>query len=315
MTAENPEPFAAGASSRFQEIAVISGKGGSGKTTLIASLAMLAENAVLADNDVDAADLHLLLRPVIREVHDFVGGLKMVIDPNKCTACGQCADLCRFGAIHPDGPINDLNVETFRIDEFACEGCGVCEYICSFDAVTAGPNMVGKWYVSGTAYGPMVHARLGIAEENSGRLVTQVRSVAAQLAKDLGKALILSDGPPGTGCPVIASISGADRVLIVTEPTVSGVHDMERVMELAGHFGIPSLIVINKADLNAQQTERIKAIAQDAGSEVIGEIPFDRNVNDALMAGKTVFEYGKGPALGAIIRLWEKLLTTLNQGE
>jgi len=311
---ENLEPFTAGSSSNFKEIAVISGKGGSGKTTLIASLAMLADNKVLADNDVDAADLHLLLGPIVREAHDFVGGLKMVIDPNKCTACGQCAESCRFGAIHPNGPINDLDIQTFRIDEFSCEGCGVCEYLCSFDAITTRTNTVGSWYVSGTDYGPMVHARLGIAEENSGRLVTKVRNVAAELAKNLGKALILSDGPPGTGCPVIASVSGADMVLIVTEPTVSGVHDMQRVLELAAHFRIPSLIVVNKADLNAEQTNRIKAIASEMGSKVIGEIPFDRNVNDALMAGKTVIEYGKGPAFGAIVCLWGKLETILKKG-
>ncbi|MBN1547007.1 MAG: P-loop NTPase [Syntrophaceae bacterium] len=311
---ENLESFTSGTSSSFKEIAVISGKGGSGKTSLLASLAMLADNKVLADNDVDAADLHLLLGPIVRESHDFVGGLKMAIDPNQCTACGQCALACRFGAIHPDGPIKDPDIQTFRIDEFSCEGCGVCEYVCSFDAITTKQNTVGKWFVSGTDYGPMVHARLGIAEENSGRLVTQVRNVAAELAKNLGKGLILSDGPPGTGCPVIASVSGADMVLIVTEPTVSGVHDMQRVLELAAHFRIPSLIVVNKADLNADQTRRIKTIALEMGSKVIAEIPFDRNVNDALIAGKTVIEYGKGPALGAIVCLWEKLETIMKKG-
>jgi len=310
---ENLEPFTKGMSANFKEIAVISGKGGSGKTTVIASLAMLAENKVLADNDVDAADLHLLLRPIIREAHDFVGGLKMAIDPAKCTACGQCADSCRFRAIHPDGPKNDRGVETFRIDEFSCEGCGVCEYICPFDAITQRSNTVGNWYVSGTDYGPMVHARLGIAEENSGRLVTKVRNVAAELAKNLGMELILSDGPPGTGCPVIASVSGVDIVLIVTEPTVSGVHDMQRVLELAGHFGIPSLIVVNKSDLNAEQTNRIKTIALEMGAEVIGEIPFDRSVNDALMASQTVIESGEGPAFGAIVSLWGKLETILKE--
>jgi MinD superfamily P-loop ATPase len=311
---ENLEPFTPGTSSSFKEIAVISGKGGSGKTTLLASLAMLADNKVLADNDVDAADLHLLLGPIVRESHDFVGGLKMVIDPNPCTGCGQCAPACRFGAIHPDGPMKDPDIQTFRIDEFSCEGCGACEYICSFEAIKTKQNTVGQWFVSGTDYGPMVHARLGIAEENSGRLVTQVRNVAAELAKNLGKALILSDGPPGTGCPVIASVSGADMVLIVTEPTVSGVHDMQRVLELAAHFRIPSLIVVNKADLNADQTQRIKTIALEMGSKVIAEIPFDRNVNDALMAGKTVIEYGKGPALGAIVRLWGELETMMKKG-
>ncbi|HOG07381.1 MAG TPA: P-loop NTPase [Syntrophales bacterium] len=311
---ENIEPFTVGKSSIFKEIAVISGKGGSGKTTLLASLAMLADNKVLADNDVDAADLHLLLGPIVRETHDFVGGLKMAIDPDRCTACGQCAPACRFGAIHPDGPIKDPNIQTFRIDEFACEGCGVCEYVCAFDAVETRQNTVGKWFVSGTDYGPMVHARLGIAEENSGRLVTQVRNVAAELAKNLGKALILSDGPPGTGCPVIASVSGADLVLVVTEPTVSGVHDMQRVLELAAHFRIPSLIVVNKADLNAEQTQHIKTIASEMGAKVLAEIPFDRNVNDALMAGKTVIEYGKGPAFDAMVRLWGKLETMMKKG-
>jgi len=160
----------------------------------------------------------------------------------------------------------------------------------------------------------MVHARLGIAEENSGRLVTQVRNVAAGLARDLGKELILSDGPPGTGCPVIASVSGADLVLVVTEPTVSGVHDMQRVLELAAHFRIPARIVVNKADLNAEQTQRIKTIASEMGSQVISEIPFDRNVNDALMAGKTVIEHGKGPALGAIVSLWRELKTMMKKG-
>ncbi len=311
ISTENMEPFPRGNSSYFKEIAVISGKGGSGKTTVIACLAMLSKNKVLADNDVDAADLHLLLKPITREAHDFVGGLKMTIDPDKCTACGQCAEHCRFGAISSAGQINGKEVEFFWIDNLSCEGCGVCEYVCPFDAITDSPNTVGKWYVSGTNHGPMVHARLGIAEENSGRLVTKVRNVAAELAENLGRELILSDGPPGTGCPVIASVSGVNIVLIVTEPTVSGVHDMQRVLDLAGHFGIPSLIVVNKSDLNDEQTKRIKTIAAEKGAEVIGEIPFDRNVNDALMASKTVIEYGKGPATEAIVALWKKLETIL----
>jgi MinD superfamily P-loop ATPase len=305
-------PFAPGTSSGHREIAVISGKGGSGKTTLIASLALLAEDKVLADNDVDAADLHLLLRPAVRESHDFAGGMKMSIDPEQCTACGLCADSCRFGAIRPDGPVNDLGVETYRIDPFACEGCGVCEYVCPCDAIMSRPNTVGAWYVSGTDHGPMVHARLGIAEENSGRLVTQVRTVATELARTLGLGLLLSDGPPGTGCPVIASV---DMVLVVTEPTVSGVHDMQRVLELAAHFGIPSLIVVNKSDLNAEQTRRIRTIAADMGARVVAEIPFDRNVNDALMSCKTVIEHGKGPACEAIVRLWRELKTIIQKGE
>jgi len=298
------DSFSVGTSDNYKETTIISGKGGSGKTTVLASLAMLTDNKVLADNDVDAADLHLLLAPTVREAHDFFGGQRAIIETSKCTGCGRCEEACHFGAIHPD---NNQETATYQIDDMACEGCGLCEYVCNFDAITTTPSAVGKWYVSSTNYGPMVHARLGIAEENSGRLVTRVRNVAADLARDLKKELILGDGPPGTGCPVIASIGGADRVLIVTEPTVSGVHDMQRVLSLTGHFGIPTLIVINKADLNAEQAERIETIAKEMGSRVIARIPFDRNVNDALMAGKTVIEHGKGPAFEAMVRLGNQL--------
>ncbi|MDP8255801.1 MAG: P-loop NTPase [Candidatus Alcyoniella australis] len=302
VTTETLKPFSTGTADNYNEITVISGKGGSGKTTVVASLALLSDNKILADNDVDAADLHLLLAPTVREAHDFVGGQKTVIDASKCTGCGLCADACHFSAIRPDDEQG-----TYRVDDLACEGCGLCQHVCDFDAISTTPSTVGKWYISGTDYGPMAHARLGIAEENSGRLVAQVRNVAADLARDLKKELILGDGPPGTGCPVIASVSGADRVLIVTEPTVSGVHDMQRVLQLTEHFRIPALIVINKADLNMEQAQRIETIAQEMGSRVIGRIPFDHNVNDALMAGKTVIEYGKGPAFKAIVHLGDQL--------
>ena len=301
------DPLSTGIADNYKEITVISGKGGSGKTTVVASLAMLAENKVLADNDVDAADLHLLLAPTVREAHDFVGGQKAVIETSKCIGCGMCKEACHFNAIHSDGSLNDQDVTTYRIDDIACEGCGLCEYVCDFEAITTKPTTVGKWYVSGTNYGPMAHARLGIAEDNSGRLVTKVRNVAADLAKKLKKELIIGDSPPGIGCPVIASISGADRALIVTEPTVSGVHDMQRVLRLIGHFDIPALIVINKADLNKEQAERIETIAKEMGSRVIARIPFDHHVNDALMAGQTVIEHGKGPAFEAVINLWNQL--------
>ncbi len=291
----------------YKEITVISGKGGTGKTTVVSSLAMLMENKILADNDVDAADLHLLLTPVTVEAHDFVGSLKAEIDPETCAGCGLCAAACHFNAINLDGDGNDVIGATYKIDQFACEGCGLCKYVCPIGAVKTEQNVTGKWYVSMTDHGPMSHAKLGIAEENSGRLVTQVRNRAAELARELKQNYILGDGPPGTGCPVIASVSGADLVLIVTEPTVSGVHDMERVLKLTEYFGIPALIIVNKADLNAEQAERIVSIAKEHGSRVIAQIPFDRNVNDALMAGKTVVEYGKGPAAQAMQEVYEKL--------
>jgi len=240
---------------------------------------------VLADNDVDAADLHLLLKPTVLEAHDFVGGEKAMIDAQACIGCGACAENCHFGAI----------------------GCDEETGICQIDAVTTRPNVVGQWYVSNTHWGPMVHARLAIAEENSGRLVTQVRGVAAEIVKKYKKSQILCDGPPGSGCPVIAAVSGADRVLIVTEPTVSGVHDMQRVLDPIHHFGIPVRIVINKADLNIEQSERIEAIAREKRSRVIAKIPYDRNVNDALIAGKTVIEHGRGPAFEALRQIWQVL--------
>jgi len=308
----SPAPFAVGTATNHKELTVISGKGGTGKTTVVGSLAHLMKSKILADNDVDAADLHLLLVPSVREGHDFVGGTKATIDPALCIGCGDCAEACHFAAIRGDGPPNDETGATYRIEELACEGCGLCPLVCPVGAIESGKKVTGRWYVSGTDFGPMVHARLGIAEENSGRLVTQVRNRAAELAGELNQEQILGDGPPGTGCPVIASVSGTDLALVVTEPTVSGVHDMERVMNLAGHFGVPIAVVINKADLNAEQARRIEEVAEKHGSRVIGRIPFDREVNEALMAGKTVIEHGKGSAAGAIRATWRELQEVLS---
>ncbi|MGI6495090.1 MAG: P-loop NTPase [Kiritimatiellia bacterium] len=299
-------PFEKGTAKWFREITVISGKGGTGKTTLVASLAQLAQEKVLADNDVDAADLHLLLTPVVLEKHDFAGGTKATIDPGKCLGCGVCAAICHFDAIHKEGTV-------YRIDEMRCEGCGLCPRVCPAGAIHSERNITGQWFVSWTPWGAMTHARLGIAEENSGRLVARVRERAAELADELHLPLILGDGPPGTGCPVIASVTGTDLVVIVTEPTVSGVHDMERVLKLTRHFGVPAVIVINKADLNAGQAQRIETIASQAGSRVIGRIPFDKEVNDALMAGKTVIEFGNGKASQAIREIWRQIQATLEK--
>ncbi len=299
-------PEKAGPGAR-DEIVVISGKGGTGKTTLTACFAQLFENHVLADNDVDAADMHLLFSPTVREVHPFVGGYKAAVNSSRCIACGKCAEACHFDAIRCDGPGNGMVGTTYRIEDVACEGCGLCPRVCPVGAISAEKAVTGNWYDSWSVCGPMAHARLGIAEENSGRLVTQVRSHAAEQARRHGMETILGDGPPGTGCPVIASVSGTDLVIIVTEPTVSGVHDMERVLDLASHFGIRSLVIVNKADLNRKQAARIETIAAASGSRVIGEIPFDPAVNDSLMAGKTVLDYGAGPAAEAVEAAWREL--------
>ncbi|MFW6170196.1 MAG: ATP-binding protein [Planctomycetota bacterium] len=310
-TRDEQQPFAVGQASDYKEVAVISGKGGTGKTTVTVSFAVLSRNQVLADNDVDAADLHLLLAPRVRESHPFTGGVKAVVDSKKCVGCGLCAEACHFDAFRFDGPGNASTATTWRIDPLACEGCGLCVRVCPADAIETEESMTGHWYVSETEYGPLVHARLGIAEENSGRLVTRVRNRANELAVELNAARILGDGPPGTGCPVIASVSGADLVLIVTEPTVSGVHDMERVLELSAHFGVPALVIINKADLNLEQAARIEEISRRRDSRVIARIPFDRAVNDALMNGKPVVLYGKNAAADAIEDAWQAVQAEL----
>ena len=295
--------FEKGVSPDHKELVVISGKGGTGKTTVLASLAVLASDNVLVDNDVDASDLHLLLKPKVYERNDFYGGSEAIIDQDKCIGCGKCAESCHFDAID----VSSFENEAYHINELACEGCHLCKYVCPVSAITMKEKMTGQWFVSETEYGQMVHATLGIAEENSGKLVSEVRNHASKLARELKKESILGDGPPGTSCPVIASISGADLILIVTEPTVSGIHDMERVIKLAAHFRIPAKIVINKADLNADQTDRIYEIAKKENLSVVAEIPFDRNIYDALIACKTIVEWDKGPAAQILKQLWSTL--------
>jgi MinD superfamily P-loop ATPase len=306
-----PEP-SQGSATGFREVTIISGKGGTGKTTVAAAFAALAKPVVLADNDVDAADLHLLLTPRVREAHPYVGGMRATIDPDTCIGCGECAAACHFGAIHLAGQGNALIPQTWQIDPFGCEGCGLCALVCPVDNIRNDPVVTGQWYVSATDWGPMAHARLGIAAENSGRLVTQVRNRAAELATEERRGRILGDGPPGTGCPVIASISGTDLVVIVTEPTVSGVHDLGRVLDLVAHFGVPARVIINKVDINAEQAARIGRIAGSRGSKVIGRIPFDPCVNDALVAGKTIVDYAPGPAAEAVRKAWEEMCAVLS---
>lgn len=280
----------------MKELIIISGKGGTGKTSLLSAFASMSENKVLCDADVDAADLHLIMNPDVKEHHDFQSGHTAIINSEKCTECGICGDLCLFDAISED----------FVVDPTACEGCGVCHHFCPENAVEFPLNTCGQWFISETRFGPMVHAALGIAEENSGKLVTLVRQEARELADNMEIPLILTDGPPGIGCPVIAAIGGASTVLIVTEPTVSGIHDMQRVVELAAHFKIPAMVSVNKYDLNPEMTKKIEKYALKKGLALVGNIPFDPVFTKAMVQGQTIFEYdADAGAEQAVKTVWE----------
>jgi len=292
------------------EVVIISGKGGTGKTSIAACFAQLAAGSVVSDCDVDAADLHLVLTPQVREEGDFVGGLSVEIDPEKCARCGRCAEVCRFSAIRQtaDGG--------YAVDQAACEGCGACEIACPAEAISSRDAVNGKWFVSTTRFGPMSHAILGYAEENSGRLVTLVRNLATDLAAknrvegapaNEERPNVTIDGSPGTGCPVIASISGARYAVIVTEPTVSGLHDLLRVLELTRHFQVPSGVIVNKADLSEDMTRRIEDAALGGGAEFLGTVPYDNAFTEAQIQRKTLLEYGNGPAAEAVRSVWEKI--------
>jgi MinD superfamily P-loop ATPase len=281
----------------MKELVIISGKGGTGKTSITGAFASLAENIVLADCDVDAADLHLLLEPRIKKQEEFTGGKIARIDLEICTSCGKCRDVCRFGAITPD----------FQVEEISCEGCGVCVWNCPEDAISFKPRISGNWFVSDTRRGPMVHAKLGIAEENSGKLVTLVRKEARKLAEAKKADLLLVDGPPGTGCPVIASIGGADLLLVVTEPTLSAIHDMKRVLQLAKHFQVDALVCINKCDLNPDLSRAIEQFCQGNHIPLAGKIKFSRNVTKAQIQGKSIIEYNNYTIKNDFITMWEYL--------
>jgi len=297
----------------IRELTIISGKGGTGKTSIVASFASLAEKKVLADCDVDAADLHLILQPHIVEREDFVGGKTARITSEQCVGCGKCAQVCRFDAISLSGPANDLIAKTYMVDEIACEGCGLCTHMCPMGAVDFSPRINGEWYVSETRHGPMVHARLGIAEENSGKLVTTVRRKAQEIAETQGLDLVIIDGSPGIGCPVISSITGATLVLVVTEPTLSGLHDLERVASLTRHFGIPTAVCVNKSDINPEITADIRKSCNENGLEMLGEIRYDTEVTRAQIEGKSVVEYGHGFAAEDISALWDAVTARLQQ--
>jgi len=280
----------------MKEVVILSGKGGTGKTSIVGSFAALAQNKVLADCDVDAADLHLLLSPSVKQENEFWSGQVAFIDEEKCTQCGLCQDVCRFDAI-----------DDFRIDPISCEGCGFCSHICPVEAITMKESLSGHWFISDTKYGHLVHARLGIAQENSGKLVALVRQHAKQIAERDGLDYIISDGPPGIGCPVISSLSGANLALLVTEPTLSGIHDLERVLGVCHHFGIPPLVCINKHDINEDNTRQIELYCQNKGIGVAAKIPFDTVVTEAIVQGLPVVEYSQGEVAREIEKLWRTL--------
>ena len=284
---------------------VISGKGGTGKTSIVASLASLAESVVLADCDVDAADLHLVTEPKIEYRETFKAGRVAQICQERCIQCGICQARCRFDAIQT---IEMGGKQTwYGIDPISCEGCGVCVHFCTASAIDFPEKTCGEWYISQTRYGPMVHARLGIAEENSGKLVSLVRSKAKKIAEEKKLELVLIDGSPGIGCPVIASITGASLVLIVTEPTKSGLHDLERVVQLAHHFQIPVVVAVNKYDINKEITHEVENYCRAHNLASAGRIPYDVCFTQAQLERKSIVEYDDGPAASAIQSLWQNI--------
>ena len=265
----------------MKELVIVSGKGGTGKTSIAAALTTLATNHVVADCDVDAPNLHLLLTPRVEHTEEFVVAKLASIDSERCTQCGACKTACRFGAIN----------EEFQVDPILCEGCGVCPLVCPAEAIQLEDRLSGYVYTSETDYAPMAHALLLAGESNSGKLVTIVRKKAHELAKNQGKDLVLVDGPPGIACPTIAAITGATAGLIVAEPTVPAIHDMERTLQLFAHFQIPALVVINKCDLNVTKTEMIESYCSEQGVLVVGKIPYDSVMTKAIVAGESVVAY------------------------
>ncbi|MDD4956817.1 MAG: ATP-binding protein [Candidatus Omnitrophica bacterium] len=287
----------------MKQVVVISGKGGTGKTVITASFAAIARSKVMVDCDVDAADLHLLLDPATRQNGMFKSGKTAEINPEKCVKCGLCRGICRFRAVTAD----------FKVDPISCEGCAFCSFICPEKAIEMKENVTGEWFVSDTRFGPMVHARLGIAEENSGKLVSLVKGKAKEIAEKDGHEWVIVDGSPGIGCPVIASLSGANAAIVVTEPTLSGLHDAKRVVAMARHFNVPVMFIINKYDLNERMADDIRAYCCGEKIDVIARIGFDEDVVKAMVEGKTIIEYAENVTTRAIREAWEAV-TSIGAG-
>ena len=301
----------------MKQLVILSGKGGTGKTSVAAAFAHLAAEGedpfrtILVDADVDASNLELVLSPTVLETNKFMGGGIAAIDPEACEGCGICADVCRFDAIafrgtHEKRPI---------VDPITCDGCAACVYQCPTYAIQMEPQVAGLWFRSEGRYGPLFHAALRPAQENSGKLVTMVKQQARLLALDEDYDLIMVDGPPGIGCPVISAASGADLALIVAEPTAAGAHDLERVLSTTDYFGLPSLVCINKADLYPEGTAIIQAFCHQRGTEVVGHIPFDTTVTYAMVQGVPVTTCGGSSAGQALHQVWEQVVATLVQEE
>lgn len=295
----------------MKQLVILSGKGGTGKTSLAAAFAHLAYDgpspvqAVLADADVDAANLGLVLRPTRLEAHDFTGGSAAVIDLTRCQGCGICEQVCRFDAIQPVPG-------GYQVDLIACDGCAACVYQCPEEAIQMESQTAGRWYRSESRFGPLFHADLYPAQENSGKLVTLVKQNARLLALDTNSQAVIVDGPPGIGCPVIAAAAGADLAVVVTEPTLAGVHDLKRILQTTMHFRIPALVVINKADIYPQGTAEIGTICAELGIEVLGEIPFDPTVTEAMLNGQPVTAYQPAaPASQALAVIWQSVAARL----
>ncbi|MCF8331332.1 MAG: 4Fe-4S binding protein [Bacteroidales bacterium] len=287
----------------MKQITIISGKGGTGKTSLTAALASKMQNTIFTDCDVDAADLYLLLTPEVKQRHTFPGGQTVQINQQKCTSCGICQSLCRFDAIQKKDDV-------YSIIDHHCEGCKLCMHACPESAIDMLKSESSEWYESDTRFGPMIHARLGIGEDLSGKLVSKLREQAREKAKELKADYILTDGPPGVGCPVIASITGTDLGLVITEPTMSGLSDLKRVRELAMQFNLPLKVIINKSDINPEMAKKIEEYCSEHQVEVLAHIPYDKVFLDAMIQQKTLPEFAPEHDLNKILETIHQSIIT-----
>jgi MinD superfamily P-loop ATPase len=289
----------------LKQVAVLSGKGGTGKTSVSASLIHIASREmelVMADADVDAANLDLLLNGTILEEHAYTGGFRAGIDQDLCSGCGRCREVCRFGAVQQS------NTGAFTIDGIKCEGCNACVHQCPEKAISSRRRQAGTWFRSSTPYGDLFHAEMLAGEENSGKLVSLIRKSAQDLGTSKGSQMLLLDGPPGIGCPVIASCTGADLVLVVTEPGISAIHDLRRVLGTAAHFNVPSAVCVNRFDINPARAMEIEDFCSDSGIPFIGRIPYDDTVPESISRGIPFTEYRpESPASIAVANIWNEL--------